>query len=82
MMAEEKRFAPEGYLWVCCACGKTAEDLYGLEGKYSYLWDESCMLNASLFSKEELIYDERGERVVGLKYRDEIADTKLDRHKL
>lgn len=44
----ENRFAPNGAIWVCGACGKTAKDRYGLEGERSYGWDESCMLNAVL----------------------------------
>lgn len=36
--------APEGTIYVCAACGKTARDTYnGPRG-----WDESCMLNAVL----------------------------------
>lgn len=26
------RFAPEGTIWVCAACGKTALDQYGIAG--------------------------------------------------
>jgi hypothetical protein len=44
----QNRFAPEGTIWVCAACGKTSTDEYGLEGKASYGWDESCTLNAVL----------------------------------
>jgi hypothetical protein len=42
----EKRRAPDGMLWRCAACGKEAEDLYGMIGARSPGWDESCMLNA------------------------------------
>ena len=42
----EKRRAPEGMIWRCAACGKEAEDLYGMIGARSRGWDESCMLNA------------------------------------
>lgn len=36
--------APQGTIYVCGACGKTARDIYdGPRG-----WDESCMLNAVL----------------------------------
>lgn len=42
------RMAPDGQIWVCGACGKTAEDRYGIEGEHSRGWDESCMLHAVL----------------------------------
>jgi hypothetical protein len=42
----EKRRAPEGMIWRCAACGKEAEDLYGMIGARTRGWDESCMLNA------------------------------------
>lgn len=42
------RFAPDGAIWVCGACGKTHKDQYGIEGVGSLGWDESCMLNAVL----------------------------------
>lgn len=44
----DERFAPEGAIWVCQACGKTHSDKYGIEGAGSRGWDESCMLNAIL----------------------------------
>lgn len=44
-MAED-RFAPEGAIWVCAACGKTHKDQYGIEGDGSRGWDESCALNS------------------------------------
>lgn len=43
-----ERMAPKGKTWECQACGKKSDDLYGIEGKHSYGWDESCMLNAQL----------------------------------
>lgn len=46
-MAED-RFAPEGAIWVCAACGKTHKDQYGMEGDGSRGWDESCALNSVL----------------------------------
>jgi len=42
------RFAPEGKIWVCMVCGKTAKDKYGMEEPHSKDWDESCMLNSTL----------------------------------
>lgn len=46
--------APQGYVWACAMCGKTAEHKYGnYEGyKASIGWDESCMLNADLIQGE------------------------------
>ena len=41
-----ERYAAPGFIWQCQACGKTSEtDAYGIEGKHSYGWDESCSLN-------------------------------------
>lgn len=49
--------APEGKIWVCQACGKTAVDRYGSERG----WDESCMLNSSLTDKPRgVILDSHG----------------------
>ena len=47
--------APEGQIWVCPFCGKTASTRAGVdaEGKRTSLqmWDESCMVNAVLCYK-------------------------------
>ena len=56
----EDRMAPEGKLWVCCVCGKTSEDNYGITGKHTFGWDESCMLNSKLFDKDKLVYGNDG----------------------
>lgn len=48
-----ERYAPEGKIWQCAACGKLAEDNYGLEGWHSYGWDESCMLNSHLVDRNQ-----------------------------
>lgn len=43
--------APEGYMWVCQACGKKAKHQYGnhVEGyKTSFGYDESCVMNCKL----------------------------------
>lgn len=53
--------APPGQIWVCCACGKTSPDRFGGPNA-SVGWDESCMLNASLFEKSRLVY---GDGIVG-----------------
>lgn len=44
--------APEGYIYVCSACGKTSEDKYG-DKAHSYGWDEFCMMHAVLCSSEK-----------------------------
>ncbi len=56
--------APAGSLWVCCACGKTAENRYGMGGRHSPGWDESCMLNSQLFETSRLVWGGRPERIV------------------
>jgi hypothetical protein len=56
--------APDGFLWVCLACGKTAADRYGIEGENHPGWDESCSLNSDLFPKSSLVYDGSSRRVV------------------
>lgn len=50
------RVAPAGTIWVCSACGKTAEDQYG-NGAHTPGWDVSCMLSAVLCEKESLVRD-------------------------
>lgn len=52
-MAE--RIAPADGIWVCGACGKTAVDRYGLEGPHSSGWDESCMMNAVLCKRGDIV---------------------------
>jgi len=69
-MSEPDRFAPDGFLWVCLACGKTASDRYGIKGAFSYGWDESCSMNSSMFAKSRLVYG-AGKRVE--KINDEVA---------
>lgn len=59
----EERIAPEGAIWVCGACGKTARDQYGIEGEHSRGWDESCALNAVLCDEASIKRDGSG-RVV------------------
>jgi hypothetical protein len=51
----EDRIAPDGMTWVCCACGKTAKDRYGIEGERSPGWDEGCMMNAFLAEEVTLV---------------------------
>lgn len=48
MAIDPKRIAPEGMIWVCAACGKTARDQYGIVGEHSYGWDEACVMHSVL----------------------------------
>ena len=48
--------APEGKIWVCGACGKTAKDPCGDEGG----WDESCFLNCYLIALTDLELNSNG----------------------
>jgi hypothetical protein len=54
--------APEGKIYVCCACGKTSRGLYGTDGHRN--WDESCMMNAVLANEADLVREDRGTRVI------------------
>ena len=57
-----KRYAPEGYVWVCAACGKVSHtDRYGPKGKS--WWDASCVMNSVLVKEENITYNEEGTRV-------------------
>lgn len=60
----DDRIAPDGKLWVCTACGKTAKNRHGPPNA-DQGWDESCVLNSHLFNKDELIFNEQG-RVVAI----------------
>jgi hypothetical protein len=64
-MSDKDRIAPPGSLWVCLACGKWAEDKYGMQGDHSRGWDESCMLNSVLAKRSELNYHDDG-RVISI----------------
>jgi len=61
----DTRYAPEGWLWVCHACGKTAKDRYGETEDAHPLWDESCLLNSGLYSRDRLVFE--GDRVIKIK---------------
>ena len=56
--------APEGQTWVCCACGKTARSRYGFDAEGNRTtrqrWDESCAMNAELFSNTRLVFGDSG----------------------
>lgn len=59
--------APDGEIWVCLACGKTSKDRYGLEEEHSPGWDESCMLNSRMVSKDRLVFSKSGLTVIDIK---------------
>ena len=56
--------APEGQLWVCCACGKTSPHKYGGDPATTRGWDASCMLNSVLVPVESCVFDPDTMRVV------------------
>ena len=45
------RKAPDGTIYVCVACGKTANDYLHSPGG----WDESCALNAVLCKRPDVL---------------------------
>lgn len=51
-MSAPERIAPEGKIWVCLACGKTARDRYGADSRG---WDASCVINAQMFDESRLV---------------------------
>ena len=64
------RFAPDDAIWVCGACGKTATNRYGIVGPHTHGWDESCMLNAVLCDRGDIV---PGQRVPSAKAESESA---------
>lgn len=46
--------APEGKIWVCTACGKTSDNLYGNGENVMPMWDVSCTLHAVLADKDKV----------------------------
>ena len=56
--------APDGMLWVCHACGKTAIDR--IDGGMSRGWDSSCYVSSQLHQKSNLTLGEDG-RVIAIK---------------
>lgn len=61
-MNDSTRLAPDGFTWVCGACGKTSKDRYGDSNSR---WDESCFLNSFLAQESSLEYFEG--RVISIK---------------
>lgn len=56
--------APEGYLYVCLACGKTSPTRYGFDARNKNVamsgWDESCSCNAEMFPISRLTRNPSG----------------------
>lgn len=48
-----ERFSTDGKIWLCCVCGKRAKDQFGMVGRRSIGWDESCMLNSVLVDDDD-----------------------------
>jgi len=61
--SREIEVAPEGYVYVCLACGKMSRDKEGHEA-ISRGWDVSCSVNSQLCRKEELMFNEAGTSVL------------------
>lgn len=49
--------APEGQVFICGACGKFSDTLFGDE---SSGWDESCMMNAVLCYEDSIELNDDG----------------------
>lgn len=52
--------APDGYVWVCAACGKMSMERTGQHPNASPGWDVSCFLNAVLVGDGDYILGENG----------------------
>jgi len=67
-MSDGTELCKDDELWVCGACGKTSRSHYGFDKDEKSVaspgWDESCMMNSSLFKKEELTYNDSKTRVI------------------
>lgn len=65
------RQAPEGHIWVCAACGKTADWAYGFDEHQKNAamqgWDESCATWAHLVRLEDVAERSEGGRILKLK---------------
>jgi len=66
-MSDLFKAAPEGYVYVCHACGKRSPTRAPSRGSQRW-WDESCMLNCSLEREADLVL--RDGRVVEIRARD------------
>jgi len=53
-MSTGNKIAPKGQVWVCTACGKRSQDLYGFQ-PINRGWDVSCTLNAVLCFTDKIL---------------------------
>jgi len=53
--------APAGFVFVCCACGKTSKGQWGTEAMPG--WDASCTMNSVLAREVDLVRDISSGRV-------------------
>lgn len=59
MSEDKERYAPEGKMWVCVACGKYSKyDRFN--SKECPWWDESCVLNSILVDSDKVKFNEYG----------------------
>lgn len=60
--------APEGYIWICLACGKTSKSKYGFDQDHKPVamrgWDVSCSLNSQLFLESQIAERDLDGRVI------------------
>lgn len=56
------RVARDGHVFVCCACGKRSNDVYG-EEQINHGWDASCVINCKEFPVAWLTVDPESNRV-------------------
>jgi hypothetical protein len=54
------RLAPEGFVWMCAACGKRSRDRYGFQ-RLDRGYDVSCALNAELVLEPAVLPQARDE---------------------
>lgn len=67
------RFAKEGYVWVCQACGKVSPyDRYG-DASSDKWWDSSCVLSSIMVREDCLVRDENG-RVIEIRLQQSNED--------
>jgi hypothetical protein len=56
----ESYVAPDGFVWVCAACGKLSKVRTGEHSETTYGWDASCFLNAVLVKENDYDLGEDG----------------------
>ena len=69
---ENKYDAPEGYVYVCLACGKFSNNQVRVG-------DEACFLNSNLYKEDQLIYTSDRSRVWRIKDETEEATRDVEK---